>query len=463
MSASDIAETIKQQERTAEEITEAFIERIEKINPKINAYCTYTFELAREQARKADEAIKKGEKSGPLAGVPISIKDLYPMKGIRTTYGSMIYRNHIPDEDHIIVQRLQDAGAVILGKTNTPEFGFQPVTDNLVFGKTSNPWNLDRTCGGSSGGAGAAAASGLSPLAQGSDGGGSIRIPSSLCGVYGIKPQYGRVPSYPTTGIKFASFSQLGPLTRYVEDAALMLDVIKGPHDFDKDSLPDQGVSYVEGIKEKPKHLKIGYSLNLSFLKAIDPEVEKSVLDGVDKLDKFGWTIEEAKFRLKNPDMTYGTLLAPGIAADLKNDLKKHRNILTPNVVRIIEMGLQVKAVELEKARYQRKKLYEKITQIFQKYDVLITPTTAVPAFKHGIWYPDRIADRAASPLTWISFTYPFNMTGHPAASIPCGWSSDGLPIGMQIVGKRFDELTVLQASKAFEEVAPWQEKKPPL
>jgi len=461
-SACALADMIKRQEISASEVTELFIERIEKTNPIINAYCTTTFDIAREQAQQADEAIKNGE-IGLLTGVPTSIKDVVQTKGIRTTFGSKLYENYIPDMDEIVVQRLKDAGCVILGKTNTPEFGHKGVTENLIFGPTRNPWDLNRTTGGSSGGAGAAIVSGLCALALGSDGGGSIRIPSSLCGCFGLKPNYGRVPHYPRIGQMWATLDHYGPLVRYVEDAALMLDVIKGPHDADRESLLPQDISYLKGIEEKPVKLKIGYSLSLGYLKALDPEVEENVLHAVHKFEEVGWTVEEAKIKLKNPEMEYSTLLTSALAHDLKSKLDKERENITPTLVKIVEAGLLQTAVDFHTAGVMRMKMYETFYRYFQEYDVLLTPTTAIPAFDLGMMNPTKIGNKAASPLTWVSFTYPFNMTGLPAASIPCGWTLEGLPIGMQIIGKRFDELTVLQAAKAFQEVAPWQDRRPQL
>jgi len=244
MSACDMAEKIKTQELTSVEITESIIERIEKINPIINAYCTTTIDLAREMARKADNAVKKGEKVGLLHGIPTSIKDLMETKGIRTTFGSKIYENYIPEEDDLTVKKLKDAGIVLLGKTNTPEEGHKGVTDNLIFGESKNPWNLDRTCGGSSGGAAAAVASGLGPLALGSDGGGSIRIPSCFCGIYGLKPNFARI-ARKFRHLAFCTMSHYGPIVRYVKDAALMLDAMAGPDPIDKYSIPQPDVSFL--------------------------------------------------------------------------------------------------------------------------------------------------------------------------------------------------------------------------
>lgn len=460
-SACAIADLIKRQEIPAEEITEIFIERIERINPIVNAYCTLTLDIARDQAKKSDRAVKKGEKLGILNGVPASVKDLLLMKGVRTTFGSKIYENYVPDEDSVALQRIKDAGSVILGKTNAPEFGYKGVTDNRIFGSTRNPWNLERISGGSSGGAGAAVASGLGPLAIGSDGAGSIRIPSSFCGCYGLKPHFGRVPRYPTHGIEAASLAHVGPIVRYVKDAALMLDVMKGPHHADYFSLPTQNISYLQGIEEKPKKLKIGFSMTLGFSKALDHEVEKSVLNAVQNFEQFDWIVEESKIKMRNPETILASLSMPGIAHDLGSKLNKWRDQMDKNLVLMVEAGKRWKATEVENAKLKRKKLTEILYRYFKEYDLLITPTTALPAFDLKVQNPAQINEKKVSLLAWVSFTYPFNITGHPAASIPCGWTKDGLPIGLQIIGSRFDELTVLQTSKAFEEIAPWQDKRP--
>jgi aspartyl-tRNA(Asn)/glutamyl-tRNA(Gln) amidotransferase subunit A len=445
------------------QITEAIIERIEKFNDKINAYCTPTFDIAREIAKQADKAVKQGKDLPPLHGIPTSIKDLVLTKGIRTTFGCVLYESNVPEVDEVVIERLKNAGMVLLGKTNTPAFGHQAVTDNPIFGKTRNPWNIERTSGGSSGGAGASVASGMGPLALGSDGGGSIRIPSSFCGVYGLKPSYGRIPHYPSAGIKWTGLDHYGPIVRYVKDAALMLDVMAGPFAGDRHSLPKTNITYFDIVDIKPKNLKIGYSFDLGFIKAVDPEVEKAVMGSVQKFDEFGWQQEKIKMKLKRPEMTFNTLVTAGLAHDLEAYLEEWQEKMSPNLVRMVQAGLTYSAVDLERAMYQRKLIHEEIFKQFQKYDVLITPSTAVYPFELGKMFPSKIAGKRASPVAWMSFTFPFNLTGNPAASIPCGWSSEGTPIGMQIVGKQFDEETVLQVSKTFEELQPWQEKKPDL
>ena len=458
--AFEMRDKIATQELTSVEITETLIERINKLNPIINAYCTPTFDIARDLAKKSDELVKKGE-GGLLNGIPTSIKDLSLTKGIRTTFGSKIYENFIPNEDCVYVSRLKDAGCVVLGKTNTPEFGFKGATDNLIFGATKNPWNLNKTCGGSSGGAGAAVASGISPLAQGSDGGGSIRIPSCLNGVYGIKPSFGRVPNYPKEFIFAHTLSAAGPLTRYVKDSALMLDVMKGPFEGFQYSLPEDNTSYYEHVDDKPDNLKIGYSIDMGYAKVVDSEVEKAVLDSVEKFNSFGWEPEKVKMKLRKPELAFYTIWISEVGYSLRPKLKEWREKMDPDLVRMVEGVVGYDGLSVVRAMDARKKVFETFYGIFKDYDILITPTTAVPAFDLGISFPMTINGINVSPTAWQAFTFPINLTGHPAASIPCGWSKEGLPIGMHIIGRMFQDLTVLQVSKAFEEVAPWQDKKP--
>ncbi|MFW9941021.1 MAG: amidase [Candidatus Thorarchaeota archaeon] len=476
MSACDMREKIKTQELSSLEITEILIERIEKINPIINAYCTPTFELARVLAEEADETIKKGEKLGLLHGIPTSIKDMKDTKGIRTTYGCKVFKNYIPKKDAILVKRLKKAGIVILGKTNTPAFGYKGVTDNLIFGATKNPWNIERTAGGSSGGAAAAVASGLSPLAQGSDGGGSIRIPSSFCGVFGIKPNYGRIPqeALKSEG-NLATLVQSGPIVRYVKDAALMLDAMVGSDDIDRHSLQKPSYSYLEKLKEEPNNPKIGYSFDLGFAKAIASEVKDSILNSVKKFENYDWLVEENKeisllssstnysgqIKVENPHITLWRFWTTGFAYAYKQFIKDHEQDIDPDLARTIKKGFKYSAEVIKDTEFQRELIYDSINKHFKKYDILITPTLACPAFDINKQSPEEIDSVEIIPGEWTPFTFPFNMSGHPAATIPCGWSSDGLPIGMQIIGKRFDEVTVLQVSKAFEDIAPWQNKRP--
>ena len=468
MPAWEMAEKIKTQEFTSLEITEILIERIEKINPIINAYCTPTFDLARDMAKKADDKVKKGENLGLLHGVPTSIKDDTLVKGVRLTFGCKLLESFVSRSDEIAVKRLKDSGVVLLGKTNMPSLGVKPITDNLIFGKTKNPWNLNKTPGGSSGGAAATIASGLCHLALGSDGGGSIRIPSSFCGVYGLKPHFGRIPQITMrTNGSLGTFVHKGPIVRYVKDAALMLDVLAGEHDSDRYSLPNPNISYFEKINEQPNNIKIGYSFDYGLVEAIDPEVEKSVLNGIKRFEDLGWSVEKAKIKIKNVSASIlQTIWSISLAYPLKPYLKQWQDKLDPDIVEGIKMGLNYSVQDFATAEIQRELIFAEFCRVLKKYDIIITPTVSCTAFDLGKSYPDEkdgdsIEKRLTNTFKWIPFTIPLNLTGHPAASIPCGWSSEGLPIGMHIIGKRFDELTVLQVSKAFEEMAPWQDRRP--
>ncbi|MHA2005919.1 MAG: amidase [Promethearchaeota archaeon] len=465
MSALEMAEKIKTQELSSLEITETIIERIEKINPKINAYCTLTFDLARAAAKMADKKVKKGEKLGLLNGIPTSIKDLMETKNIRTTFGSKLYEDYIPDQDDIAVQRLMKAGCVILGKTNTPAFGHIALTKNQLFGETKNPWDIEKNSGGSSGGAASSVASGLGPLALGSDGGGSIRVPSSCCGVYGLKPTFGRIPSYPRIGIHFKSMDHYGPIVRYVKDAALMLNIMKGHHPGDNNSFPDDGIDYIKSLKVKPEKLRIGYSTTLGFGKALEDEIKENLLENVYKFEQFNWEVEEAKIKIRNPDTAFKTLVSIGYAYDFQKDYRKKPEDFDPDLIASIKLGLDNSSMNIGKANDIRKRVYDTMYQYFKDFDILITPTIPCTAFKpewseSGTIFP-KVGNRSLNITTWMTFTFPFNMCGIPAASIPSGWDSSGLPIGMQIIGPRYDEKTILQVSKAFEEIAPWQEKRP--
>ena len=464
MPAYEMAEKIKTQELTSVEITEILIERIEKINPLINAYCTPTFELAREMAKNADNAIKKNEKLGLLHGIPITLKDETNIKGIRTTYGSKIFEHNVSKKDDIITKRLRKNKAVILGKANLPDLGWKGVSDNLLFGPTKNPWNLKRTSGGSSGGVASAISSGLGTIGVGSDGGGSIRIPSSFCGVYGLKPSFGRIPQGLSSILGYiTTLSSRGPIVRYVKDAALLMDAMVGPDDADRLSVPKPCYSYLEKINEFPKDLKIGYSLNLGFIKALEPEIKEVFLNSIKKFEKLDWLAKESKIKIKNPESAKWLFWQVGYAYALNPYLKSNADNIDPELVKVANEGFKYSVRDIKVAEVQRETVYENVCRHFKDFDILLTPSLLCTAFELGKDFPEIINGKKANRQTWISFCYPFNFSGHPAATIPCGWSSEGLPIGMQIVGKRYDELTVLQASKAFEEIAPWQGKRPRL
>jgi len=456
MSAVDLARAIREKKLSPVEVVRSFLERIEAINPKINAYVTLTADSALAEAKQAEDALMRGRELGPLHGVPVSIKDLVFTKGVRTTMGSKLLEDFVPEDDAVHVARLKEAGAIMLGKTNTPEFGLKMLTDNLIFGITRNPWNLQRSPGGSSGGAAAAVAAGLGPLAAGNDGGGSIRIPSSCCGVFGIKPQLGRVPRYPIFhGAEILTHE--GPITRTVEDAALMLDVMAGPHWGDVYSIPAPGVSFAESLQGGVKGLKIAWSPDLGYAE-VNPEVREICERAAGEFSRLGAEVEEAHPGFDNPESHHATLFVADHLAVITSfgPVDQIVNEVDPLTATILYVAAEMKAIEYAKAMFARQELAVKMGKFFQIYDLLLTPTLAAPP------PPVDVAD-PADFLKWLPFVVVFNLTGQPAASVPAGWTEDGLPVGLQIVGRPYDEVTVFRAAAAFEQASPWAHRKPPL
>jgi len=461
MSAVEMAEAIRKKKLSPVEVMDAVLSRIERLNPKVNAYCTLVADNAQQQAREAEVAVMRGDELGPLHGVPVSIKDMIFTRGIRTTEGSKIYENFVPDEDAIVVERLKAAGAIIVGKTNTSEFGWTAVTDNRLFGVTRNPWRLGFHAGGSSGGAAASVASGMGPLAIGGDGGGSIRIPASFCGVFGFKPSYGRVPEGP--GFPgWEGLSHIGPITRTVRDAALAMEVIAGRDDRDHFSLPDTGLRYLSLLDGELKGLRIAWSRDLGYA-AVDPQVVKVTEMAVRVFENLGSRVDVASPTADNPERVFSLVVGAMMAATLQDKLDEWREQIDPGLVRFVELSLGILATEYVQARREQLQYRHEIQSFFERYDLLLTPTVAVPPFEIGKYGVREIAGVEVSPIGWMPFTYPFNITGQPAASVLCGWTDNGLPVGLQIVGRRFDDATVLRAAYAFEQALPWADRRPPL
>lgn len=463
MSAIESTQAFKSGELSPTEVLESTLERVKRYNPELNAIVTHTEEMAREAAKQAEKDIKAGKKVGPLIGVPITIKDLDFLKGVRTTFGSKLYENFIPDEDAIVVERLKKAGAVIIGKTNTPEFGACAFSDNLIFGPSHNPWDKSRTPGGSSGGAAAAVAAGFGPIAQGSDGGGSIRIPSCFCGIYGMKTSFGRVPNYPKLP-GGETLTCVGVLTRTVSDTALALDVIVGPDERDRFTLPATGERYLENIEKGIDGSKIAYSPDLKYA-VVDPEVAEITRKAALSFEKLGCRVTEIKPDLFDMgDYWVNMYLAEMVEAAGKR-LEEWKKVVYPAFKPFLEAEPGLKARDYARAVFKREEFWKKIRRTFEEYNFLLTPTTAVPAWElnEGALGPKKIAGKAVGPTGPLPFTMPFNFTGQPAANVPCGFTKNRLPVGLQIVGRRYDDLGVLRASRAFEKAFPWQDKKPPL
>ncbi|KXB02015.1 amidase [candidate division MSBL1 archaeon SCGC-AAA261F19] len=465
MSALEISNAIKREELSPIEVIDALIEHIKEYNPKINAIVTLAEDKARKSAKKVKKALKEGKELGPLSGVPLTVKDLESTKGIRTTFGSKLFENNVPEEDTIVVERSKKAGAVILGKTNTPEFGMIAVTDNLLFGHTRNPWDLSRTCGGSSGGSAAGVAAGMGPVATGSDAGGSIRIPSSLCGVYGMKPSFGRIPSYPSLP-GWETMSCEGPITRTVSDAALIMDVMAGPDSRDRFSLPSEDTNYLESLNDGIDGSKIAYSPDLGYA-AVDPEVEKVTQRASSSFEELNCEVSEVELDIPDMERELLTVMVSEAVTAFEDILGEGwEEKIYPLYNDLLSTKESLTFKDYVRVQFKRKELWEKMREIFENYDFLLTPATAVPAFEieeRGPLGPEKVNGKNISSMGWIPFTYPFNFTGQPAASIPCGFSSEGLPIGLQIVGDRYDDLGVLQASRAYEKAFPWNKKRPPL
>lgn len=469
MGAAELASAIRSKEISPVEVVNAHLDRMALLEPEIHAFCTVTGDLARTRAKEIEGQILRGEDPGPLAGVPVGIKDLVCTAGIRTASGSPAYRDFIPDEDDIVVERLKAAGAVIVGKTNVPEFGYSGVGHSPIAETTRNPWNTDMTSGGSSAGSAAAVASGEIPFAIGSDGGGSIRIPAAHSGIYGIKASMGRVPLYPGCrderypGVSgWESLEHIGPMSRTVEDSALMLSVIAGPDPRDRHSLPAADFDWLECLKGDLKGLRVAYSPDWGYA-AVDPQVRRIVGAAASVFERdLGCSVEIAHPGWDDPFDAFWGLVA--METDLKGMramIETYGDQMSPHVVQL--MSHPWSAEDFTNAIMTRKAVVNKMWRFMANYDLLLTPTLAVPPFPVHTQGPEIIDGRMVAPTRWLAFTFPINMTGQPAASIPAGFTDSGLPVGLQIIGRHLDDPTVLRASAAFEAASPWKDKWPPL
>ncbi len=461
MSAVDLAENIREKKVSSLEATENFIERIDRLDSQLNSYLALCREQALTDARAADEAVRKGSDLGPLHGVPISIKDLELTKGVTTTMGSALFRDRVPDMDSIVVERVKASGAIILGKTNTPEFGLSGTTENKLGEPCRNPWNTERTPGGSSGGAAAALAAGLCTLSMGTDGGGSIRIPASFSGLFGIKPTQGRVPRYGGYGRPAANhFSQSGPITRTVADSALLLQVVAGPDSRDVTSIRTPAPDFSAGLDAGVKGMKFAWSSDYGYA-AVDPEVVQITERAAQQFAGMGATVDDANLNLEDPFPTFWDIFATASYTSYEHLLAENRHLLTDYSVTSMEHGQEVTGADLSRAIYEVDRLRRRMEEFFDDFDLLLSPTMAVPAFPIED-RPSIIGGRTVDPFWgFVPFTYPINISGQTAASIPCGYSSDGMPIGLHIIGPRGAEARVLQAAAAFERAMPWAGDRP--
>ena len=459
--AHELAQQIRSGALSPVELMEACLARIDETNPVLNAFIAMRPEQALADARAMAERIAHGEDPGPLAGLPLGVKELEDVDGFPSTHASVPFKDHRPRWDSVQVERLRAAGAIVLGKTNAPEFGSATFTKNLLFGVTRNPWNPERTPGGSSGGSSAAIASGMVPLATASDGGGSTRIPACYTGCYGLKPSFGRVPRGPFKMLTWSDTVCLGPITRTERDAALYLDAVVGPHPSDPDSLPHPGISYVNILEGLPPRLRIAFSPTLGFAR-VQPDVMREVREAVRVFEKLGHTVEELKEGFPDPGLAWAAVAGGETYAEIAHLIDEHRTEFGRGLLAGVERVRDLTPAQYGGAQRARAELVNFLWRLFERYDLLLTPTLPTEAFGAKGSMPAEIDGQPVeNPLALIAFTYPFNLSGHPAATVRAGFTDAGLPAGLQIVAPRHREDLVLQASYAYERERPWNHHWP--
>ena len=462
LTATELALKIRSGEISAVETMEAHLAQIEKVNPQVNAIVTLLPEMAMEAARKADEKLAKGGEVGPLHGLPVAHKDLVPTKGVRTTFGSLVYEDFIPDKDALLVERLREAGAILLGKTNTPEFGAGSQTFNKVFGVTKNPYDLSKTCGGSSGGAAVSVACRMLPFADGSDLGGSLRNPTNFCNVVGFRPSVGRVPSWPSES-GWNSFAVDGPIARTVEDTALMLSVLAGPDLRSPVSLPENGSIFQQSLERDLKGVRIAWSADLGGL-PVDSRVTETLEAQRVVFEDLGCIVEEGFPDFSDADEIFKNFRAWFYEMNLGSLLPEHRDKMKETVIWNIESGIKLSGPELGRAEVKRTALFHRVREFMKDYDFLALPVSQVPPFPLEQEYVSEINGMKMNTyLDWMRSCYYITVTGQPAISVPSGFTNDGLPVGLQLVGRPQDDLGVLQLAYAFEKATGFYKKVPDL
>jgi len=465
--AHRLRELVATKEVSSVELTEAALRRIELLDPQLNAFITADASGALAAARAADEAVVQGGELGPFHGVPIAVKDLELTNGLRTTLGSVLWRDWVPDMDSVVVERVRGSGAVILGKTNTPEFGNREETFTKIYEACNNPWDVTRTPGGSSGGTGASVASGMCSIGTGTDGGGSVRIPAALCGIFGHKPTQGRVPR--AGGVAKSAASQMattGPMSWDVRDSAIMTSFLAGHDRRDPASLRTPVPDYLSTLEDGVKGMRIGVTVDLGYA-AVDPDIEYAVRSAAKLFESLGAHVEEAPLKLDPPPREYWWALWTGNQAAMYGHLLEDReDDLMPYTVEMIRHGQTLSAADYSRALRQAEALRVQMAEYFDEYDLLLLPTTAVAGWPHRK-PPERVGGRRAGAamagikFETIPFTMVFNIAWNPAASAPCGFDADGMPIGLQIVADIDDDATVFRASRAFERARPWTDVRP--
>ncbi len=472
-SAFDLGRMIRARQVSPVEIATTVLERLDRLNPTLNAFLTPTPELALSAARAAEARAMQGALLGPLDGIPVSIKDLEPLSGVRCTYGSKWTADNIATLDGVASGRIRAAGGVILGKTNTPHFGYKDMCDNFLGAPCKNPWHLERTSGASSGGAGAAVASGLGPVAHGSDGAGSVRIPAALCGIFGLKPSYGRVPYSPTADY-WGGRSHVGPMTRTVRDAAMLLGIMAGPDDRDPLSIDGPVPDFLAAVEgdvpagsaQSLKGLRVVWSPDLGYA-PVDADVRRLTEAAAKRFAEFGCIVEERNPVWDDPYEFHQVLYHVGIGARIAERAEEHPDWIEPTMGVMLEDAKRYSAIQYHSAILARTRFYEQARAWFEDVDILLTPQMPVGAWSHAPGLnegPATIEGRKPrSMYDRLHFTVPFNLTNQPAATVPCGFTGDGLPVGLQIVGKWHADATVLRAAACFEAAQPWAQVRPPL
>jgi len=456
-SAVELLELYRSKALSPVEATGLILDRLDALQPKINAFCLVDRDGAMKAARVSERRWLRGEAAGPLDGVPVTIKDLILMRGFPTLRGSLIVeRDQDWSEDAPATARLREAGATIIGKTTTPEFGWKALGDSPLTGITRNPWDLSRTPGGSSAGAAAACAAGIGPLHVGSDGAGSIRIPSAFTGIFGLKPSFGRVPAHPPSPMGL--LSHIGPIARTVADAALMLTVLSGPDHRDPYALPPESKNYLDGLEGGVRGWRIAFSPTLGFAR-VDPEITAAVGAAARRFEALGAIVETVDGIFSSPREALFTLWAAGTAKLLRGFPAGRREAIDPGLAVTAKEGERISAVDYLEADLVRTALGRQIAEFHKKYDLLLTPMMPIPALPVGQDLNDPATEQHW--IDWSPFSYPFNLTRQPAASIPCGVTRAGLPIGLQIVGPLYADDRVLRAARAFEQTQP--DRRPPL
>jgi len=457
--ARQLARLLKARKVSAAELMRAFIERIERVNPKVNAIVTFLPEQALQAAKALD---RKKALDRPLAGLPIAYKDLVPTKGVRTTFGSLVYENHVPQEDHLIVERLGAAGAILIGKTNTPEFGAGSHTFNKVFGVTRNPYDLSKTAGGSSGGAGAAVAAGMLPFADGSDLAASLRNPGNYCNVVGFRPTPGRVPGWPAANC-WDTLSVIGPMARTVEDCAFLLSAMAGADPRAPTSLAEPGSVFSKSLKRDFKKVRVAWSRDLGGL-PMDSRVTSLLGPQKRVLEHLGCIVEQAQPDFAGATEAFETLRAVSFLARFGPLLKEHRDKLKDTVLWNIEQGMKLTPEKIARAGQLRTALFHRMRTFLERYEFLLCPVNQLPPFPADLEWPREIdGTKLENYLDWMKSCYYITITSHPAISVPAGFTPDGLPVGLQIVGRYRGDFSVLQLAHAFESATQTWKRRPDL